>query len=70
MNRKKLRKFIKESGERYFNIAKKGEIMPILFVLKLYGIGEFRLWEIKNIINALNLDSEGAKDIFFASKVS
>ena len=45
MNRKKLRKFIKESGERYFDIAKKGGKVHI--VGDAHKVGNLRtvIWQ-------------------------
>ena len=70
MNKKELRKMIKDKGDGYCIFAKRCGILPFYFILKLYGIGEFRLWEIKNIIHFLNLNEETAEAIFFDIKVS
>ena len=70
MNRKKLKNRIRERGEPVIGFAKKCGVLPICFVLKLYGFGEFRLWEINRIVRLLDLSHEEAGSIFFGLKVS
>lgn len=68
MKRKMLRKIMCERGLNARTLARLTGIPTVILVWGIWGIGEFRAWEILNISRALGLDLNQEEQIFFTPK--
>ena len=65
MNSRLFRKIIRAKGFSFGELARLSGIRKRVLIVKLWGLGEFRFWEIVRLWKVLKIDRKTVEKIFF-----